>query len=327
MKPARAVILAHQPIGRPQPSDFTIAELGFEAPDVGEVELETLLLSIDPYIRPIIGKAESVGQVIPGSGLARVVASRSNHLRPGDLVRHRGGLCERLVCSEDTVTLFNHKPGLPLTTQLYAMGGIGLCAYGGLMRIGQLKSGQQVFVSASAGAVGSLAVQIAKLMGCRVVGSASTPEKAGWIVNNLNADASISYETQPIREALREAMPNGIDIYFDNVGGDHLDAALPLMNPMGRIPVCGMISAYSDDKPGVKHLAEIIYRRVTIQGFGFIEFDDLIPKFEADMEAWIRAGQLKMFDTVYEGLHRAPEALAGLFAGQNVGKMLVKLKD
>lgn len=324
---SRAVLLSNRPSLVPQPSDFEITEVSLPPVQTGEIGVESLLLSIDPYIRPIIGKADAVGKVVPGSGLGRVTVSRSDRFRPGDLVRHRGGLRERLVCPEDAVTPFHPKPGLSLPSQLHAMGGIGLCAYGGLLQTGQLKPGAEVFISAAAGAVGSLAVQIARLKGARVVGSASTPQKADWIKRELNADAAISYRTEPLAEALKRAMPRGIDIYFDNVGGDLLDAALPLMNLNGRIPVCGMIASYSDEKPGVRHLAEIIYRRVTIAGFGFTDFGDLVPKFEEEMEGWLRAGELKMFETVYEGLDKAPEALAGLFTGNNTGKMLVSLEN
>lgn len=322
---AKQLVLESRLSGMPDVSHFTVHEIPLPDLGDGDVEIDTIVLSVDPYIRPIIGRETSVGGVVPGSGIAVVTASRSGAFAEGDLVRHRGGLRDRLVCTASDLAPFKRRAGLALTTQIHAMGGIGLCAYGGLMGTGELKPGEQVFISAAAGAVGSLAVQIAKLKGCYVAGSASSPGKADWIVRQLNADVAISYQTQDIAEALRAAMPQGIDIYFDNVGGDHLDAALPLMNPHGRIPVCGMISSYGDNKPGVKNLAEIIYRRVRMTGFGFTDFDHLLDEFESEMTAWIKAGQLKFFETEMHGFDQLPAAITGLFAGQNTGKMLVRL--
>jgi NADPH-dependent curcumin reductase CurA len=327
METTKEVRLLRRPTGIPNPSDFEIRESPLPPLDDGEVRLRSILLSVDPYLRPLIGKAEAIGQIVPGSGLAQIEESRAKGFREGDLVRHFGGLRDKMNMPVAGLTRFSRRPELSLTTQLHALGGIGLCAYGGLIGTGQLKAGHQVFVSAAAGAVGSLAVQIAKLKGCYVVGSASTPEKSDWIVRELGADRSISYRSQPVAESLKAAMPKGIDLYFDNVGGDHLDAALPLMNQFGRIAVCGMISSYADDKPGVKNLAEIIYRRVNIQGFGFTDFDELQVPFEREMSQWITSGQLKFFDTVLGGIERAPEALIGLFTGRNIGKMLIQVSN
>lgn len=322
---AQQVILARRPAELPLESDFEVQPSHLRDLKQGDVQLDTILLSIDPYIRPIIGKSSSVGQVVPGSGLALVSASRSGRYREGELVRHRAGLRDRVICPDSDVLPFEAHAGLPLSTQVHALGGIGLCAYGGLIGTGNMQPGEQVLVSAAAGAVGSLAVQIARLKGCRVVGTASSPEKADWILRELGADGAISYQKEDVAEALRREMPKGIDIYFDNVGGDHLDAALPLMNRYGRIPVCGMISSYGDSKPGVKNLAEIIYRRVRITGFGFDEFDDLKDRFREEMAFWIASGQLKFFQTEIEGFDRIPAAIAGLFSGKNLGKMLVRL--
>jgi hypothetical protein len=218
-------------------------------------------------------------------------------------------------------------PDLPLTVHMHALGGTGFTAYGGLLHIGALKDGEQVFVSTAAGAVGSVAAQIAKLKGCYVVGSTGSDDKAAWLRDEVGLHAVINYKTQPIRKALEEATPKGIDVYFDNVGGDHLEAALRRMNTLGRVPVCGFISGYNSGHSAVSNLSNIIYSRVMLRGFVATDFMHLYGDFQRDMAGWLKAGQIKYQETIREGIADAPAALIGLMNGENSGKMLVKLAD
>ena len=202
-------------------------------------------------------------------------------------------------------------------------------AYGGLLEIGKLQKGEQVFVSTAAGAVGSIAVQVAKLRGCYVIGSTGSDEKCRWLTDELGVDAVINYKAEPIRTALKQKAPNGIDVYFDNVGGDHLDAALPRMNPLGRIPVCGMISAYNSAgaiSAPVTTLSNIIYNRVTIRGFVGADFMHLHDQFTSEMEGWLKDGRVKYRETIYEGIESSPAALIGMFNGENIGKTMVRVR-
>jgi len=209
------------------------------------------------------------------------------------------------------------------------LGGTGLTAYVGLLDIGKPKPGETVFVSAAAGAVGSIAGQIARIKGCRVVGSAGSREKVNFLVNELGFDAAINYREGNLDQALAAHCPNGIDVYFDNVGGDHLQAALGLMNAFGRISACGMISQYNNAQPvpGPNNLTNIVRNRLLVQGFIISDHLDRRAAFLADMSAWIREGEIKHRETVVEGLENAPRAFLGLLQGENTGKMLVKLSD
>jgi len=211
---------------------------------------------------------------------------------------------------------------------MHVLGGAGLTAYGGLLVTGELKNGENVFVSAAAGAVGSVAVQIAKIKNCYTIGSAGSQQKCDWLTNELGIDAAINYKEGSLRKNLKDAAPNGIDVYFENVGGDHLDAALPRMNPLGRIPVCGMISAYNTPgarSTGVTTLSNMIYNRITMKGFVVYEFERLREQFSSDMKGWIKDGRMKYHETIVDGIENAPRALIGLFTGENIGKMLVRL--
>ena len=222
----------------------------------------------------------------------------------------------------------SNPDGLPLSTYLGVLGTTGLTAYGGLLVTGALQDGEHVFVSAAAGAVGSVAVQIAKIKHCFVIGSAGSDEKCAWLRKDLHVDVAINYKRQKLRHALKDAAPKGIDVYFENVGGEHLNAALPRMNPLGRIPVCGMTSTYNNfgsiSEP-VTTLSNLIYNRITMRGFMVYEFESLREKFLDDMKGWIRAGKMKYRETILDGIEQAPNALLGLFTGANMGKMLVRL--
>ncbi|MBU4002808.1 MAG: NADP-dependent oxidoreductase, partial [Proteobacteria bacterium] len=213
-----------------------------------------------------------------------------------------------------------------LTTHLHVLGMTGLTAWGGLLIIGKAKEGETVFVSAAAGAVGSTVGQIAKIKGCRVIGSCGSDDKKDILINELGFDYAFNYKDANIRKELQKGAPEGIDVYFDNVGGDHLDAALTVMNPRGRIPVCGMISAYNNRgarSTGITTLSNIIYSQVTLRGFVATEFLPMKDRFLMEARQWLSQGKLKYRETILNGIEKAPEALIGLFTGLNTGKMLV----
>jgi len=243
------------------------------------------------------------------------------------LVRHGSGFRDRFVSDGTGLTALRPDPDLPLTVYLHALGGTGLTAYGGLLETGALKDGEQVFVSTAAGAVGSVAAQIAKLKGCYVVGTTGSPEKVAWLRDIIGLDAVIDYKMQPLDNAIAAATPNGIDVYFENVGGAHMDAALPRMNVRGRIPVCGMISTYNGGGEGVHNLFNMIYRRVRMEGFVATDFAHLGGSFTREMTKWLKDGSIKYQETVLNGFEKAPEGLIGLFKGQNLGKMLIRIAE
>lgn len=324
---AREVHLARVPNGAPVPQDFTIVEATLPDLGPGDVAVSTIILSVDPYMRLLMRDRSALNRVLAGSGVGRVTTSRNPAFREGELVRHRGGMRDVLTSDGANLVKFDADPDLPLAVQMNALGGIGLCAYGGLLETARLREGEQVFVSAAAGAVGSLAVQIARLRKCYVIGSAGARDKTEWLVNELGADVAINYREQNVAEALAAATPRGLDVYFDNVGGAHLDAALHRMNKNGRVAVCGMISAYNTDSAPVRSLHEMILPRVTIKGFGFDEFAHMQADFRRDMLGWLKSGAIRTRETILDGIESVPEALIGLFEGRNFGKMLVRLSD
>jgi NADPH-dependent curcumin reductase CurA len=323
---SREVHLVKRPDGMPRESDFASVEIAL--PDVGEGQalVQNLYLSIDPATRPRLTRGQEVNAVLGGFALGRVLQSRDARLKEGDIVRAAYGYRERYVADARHLTRVDADPSLPLTVYMHVLGGAGFVAYGGLIEIGKMKEGEQVFVSTAAGSVGSLAAQIAKLKGCSVIGSTGSDDKVAWL-KSLGLDAVINYKTHPIRDALEQATPKGIDVYFDNVGGDHLEAALRRMNSLGRIAVCGMISTYNDQQTGVRNLSSIIYGRVNIRGFVAPDFMHLYPAFTEEMTGWLKGGAVKYQETLFDGIDRAPAALIALLNGANTGKMMVKLAD
>jgi NADPH-dependent curcumin reductase CurA len=278
-------------------------------------------------MRPRLDADQALDAPLLGGGIGRVVQSKNAKFKEGDLVRHGAGFRESFVSDGRGVSVLHADPDLPLTVYLHALGGTGITAYGGLLETGALKDGEQVFISTAAGAVGSVAAQIAKLKGCYVVGSTGSDDKVAWLRDEVGLDAVINYKTQDLAAALAEATPRGIDVYFENVGGAHLDAALPRMNVRGRIPVCGMISTYNGGGEGVKNLFSLIYGRIRMEGFVASDFAHLNAAFLADMTAWLKAGQIKYQETILDGFERAPEGLIGLFEGANSGKMLIRIAE
>jgi NADPH-dependent curcumin reductase CurA len=297
-------------------------------PGPGEVLIRNLYLSVDPAMRPRLTAGYELDQPMAGAAIGRVVASEAGGLDEGDLVLHGHGMREYVVSAERGLRRLEPVPGHPITVHMHVLGGTGFTAYGGILAVARLADGDRVFVSTAAGAVGSVAAQIAKLKGCWVVGSTGSPDKAAWL-RELGLDVAIDYRAIPINRALREAAPDGIDVYFDNVGGDHLDAALARMNPLGRVAVCGMISGYNERgaRTTVHNLANIIYGRIEIRGFTVADFADRRDDFARDMSAWLADGRIRYRETVLEGIESVPSALIGLFQGVNTGKMLVQLGD
>ncbi|MDO9294009.1 MAG: NADP-dependent oxidoreductase [Hydrogenophaga sp.] len=327
MPTTRQIHLVRRPNGVPTSADFALVEAPIGDAGEGEIKVEAVLMSVDPYMRPRLDADQALDAPLLGGGIGRVVQSKNSKFKEGDLVRHGAGFRESFVSDGRGVSVLHADPDLPLTVYLHALGGTGITAYGGLLETGALKDGEQVFISTAAGAVGSVAAQIAKIKGCYVVGSTGSDDKAAWLRDEVGLDAVINYKTQDIGIALAEATPRGIDVYFENVGGAHLDAALPRMNVRGRIPVCGMISTYNGGGEGVKNLFSLIYGRIRMEGFVASDFAHLNSAFLADMTGWLKAGQIKYQETILDGFERAPEGLIGLFEGANSGKMLIRIAD
>ena len=327
MPTTRQIHLVRRPNGMPTRADFALVEAPIGDAGEGEIRVDAVLMSVDPYMRPRLDADQALDAPLLGGGIGRVVQSKNAKFKEGDLVRHGAGFRESFVSDGRGVSVLHADPDLPLTVYLHALGGTGITAYGGLLETGALKDGEQVFISTAAGAVGSVAAQIAKLKGCYVVGSTGSDDKVAWLRDEVGLDAVINYKTQDLAAALAEATPRGIDVYFENVGGAHLDAALPRMNVRGRIPVCGLFSTYNGGGEGVKNLFSLIYGRIRMEGFVASDFAHLNAAFLADMTAWLKAGQIKYQETILDGFERAPEGLIGLFEGANSGKMLIRIAE
>ena len=327
MSASRQIHLVRRPTGVPVAADFAIVEV--ETPDAGDgqVVVQNLLMSVDPYMRPRLTADQPLDAVMIGGGIGRIVQSRNERFKEGDLVRHGAGMQERFASDGRGLQMLNPDPALSLSVYMHALGGTGMTAYGGLLGTGALKDGEQVFVSTAGGAVGSAVAQIAKIKGCYVVGSTGSDDKADWLRKEAGLDVVINYKTQDLAQSLAEATPKGIDVYFENVGGAHLDAALPRMNVRGRIPVCGMISTYNGGGDGVRNLFSLIYGRIRMEGFVAGDFPHLNAAFVSDMTEWLKDGRVKYQETILDGFERAPEGLIGLFSGVNSGKMLIRVAD
>jgi hypothetical protein len=328
----REVRLAARPVGWPKESDFELVESPVPDPRDGQVLVRNLYMSVDPYMRGRMNDVKSyvppfaLGVPLEGGAIGRVEQSRNPGFRAGDIVSNQLGWREWFV--SDGGGLGKVDPALgPLSANLGVLGGTGLTAYVGLLDIGQPKAGETVFVSAAAGAVGSVVGQIAKLKGCRTVGSAGSDEKVAMLKDELGFDDAFNYKTANLEQELRRACPDGIDIYFDNVGGDHLQAALNHLNPFGRVPLCGMISVYNAAAPvpGPNNLGQTIRKRLLLKGFIISDHLDRRPDFLRDMSAWLRDGNVKNQETVFEGIENAASAFIALLHGENTGKMLVRL--
>jgi len=321
------VHLIERPEGMPTIRQFALIETEVADPGEGEVLVENIYMSVDPAMRPRLSGQQPLNQAMMGGAIGRVLKSRHAAFKAGDHVESMNGFRQRFVAGSKDLTKLD-AGGMPLVAYMSVLGLTGLTAYGGLLIIGALRDGENVFVSAAAGAVGSVAAQIAKIKGCYVIGSAGSEEKCRWLKEELGLDAAINYKQGNLRGALKAAAPKGIDVYFENVGGEHLNAALPRMNALGRIAVCGMISAYNNfgavSEP-VTTLSNMIYNRLTMRGFVYYEFESKRQQFLSDMKGWLLDGRIKYRTTIKDGIEAAPEALMGLFTGANTGKMVVQL--
>ena len=325
---SKEIHLVKRPEGMPVNSDFAMVEATLNAPADGEVLVRNIYMSVDPAMRPAMTNGQTkLDRAMEGSAIGQVAASNHADFPEGSYVLHRAGFREYHVSDGKDLSVIVPE-GESLTTHLHVLGMTGLTAYGGMLVTGELKENENVFVSAAAGAVGSVAVQIAKIKNCRTIGSCGSDEKVDYLTNELGLDGAFNYKTQSIARSLHELLPEGIDVYFENVGGAHLDAAMGQMRALGRVPVCGMISAYNTKgarSEGVTTLSNMIYNRVTMKGFVVYEFFDMREQFLADMRQWIAEGKMKYQETIMQGVENAPNAMIGLLQGENSGKMLVQI--
>ncbi|WP_347717998.1 NADP-dependent oxidoreductase [Sphingomonas sp.] len=327
---ARAWHLMSRPIGMPTPDNFALKEIALPALDDGMVRVKNHFLSVDPYMR---GRMNDTKSYVPpfaldapmeGGAVGEVVESRDPGFKPGDTVMHMLGWRDEAVAPASAL---NKLPDLGVAPQAFLgiLGLTGGTAYFGLLEAASAKEGDIVFVSAAAGAVGSAVVQIAKARGMTVIGSAGGAVKCDY-VRSLGADEVIDYKAGPLVKSLEAAAPKGIDVYFDNVGGDHLDAALAHARKDARFAICGMIDNYNRGEPAMfRYIMRVIGMRIRLQGFIWTDYLGHMGDFYRDMGGWIANGQVKSRETVVDGLEQTPEAFLGLFSGKNTGKMLVKL--
>src|SRR5450631_2612471 len=332
--------LVQRPQGVPVDEDFALVSVELPAPIGDEILVRNSFLSVDPYMRGRMNDAKSyvpafqldhpmdgaaVG-VVEQTG-ADAVDSDGAPVAVGDTVVHALGWRTSSLVRAKTARVLD--TGLaPAQAYLGVLGMPGLTAYAGLLRVGEFAEGDRVFVSAAAGAVGSLVGQLARLKGASfVVGSAGGPQKTAWLINEAGFDAAVDYKATPIRKGLAEAAPEGIDVYFDNVGGDHLEAAISALRPRGRAAICGMISIYNvtEATPGPRNMAMIIGKRLTLRGFLVFDHSDLRPQFEAEVGQWLAEGKIVWRETLVEGIDNAVNGFQDLMAGANTGKMLIRL--
>ena len=332
--------LTSRPHGLPTIDNFALRELPDAPLDADQLRVRNLWLSVDPYMRGRMNDAKSyaasfqIDQPMTGGAIGEVIESRMDGFAPGDLILHMGGWRDGGIIGLDMMP--NKLPaellatGMSPQTFLHNMGLTGGTAWIGLLRIASAKPGDTVFVSAAAGAVGSAVVQIAKAREMTVIGSAGGAEKCAW-VESLGADAVIDYKAGPVLPRLAAALEtvgkSGIDVYFDNVGGEHLDAAFAVANDFARFAICGMIDVYNDGQPQeMKYIIRTIPARIRMEGFIYTDqFFECLEEFYADMAGLISSGAVTIRETVKHGIEAAPEAFLGLFAGDNIGKMLVRV--
>jgi NADPH-dependent curcumin reductase CurA len=329
----RQIVLASRPSGWPAAENFELTEAARPELADGQVRVRNLFMSVDPYMRGRMNDVKSyvppfqLGEPLEGGAVGTVVESRSPDLTEGDLVLHNLGWRDEAVLPARHARKITPAEGLSPSVYLGVLGMPTLTAYVGLLDIAGFKPGETVFVSGAAGAVGSMAGQIAKLKGAaRVIGSAGTDEKVAWL-REIGFDAAFNYRAGSVLDQLREAAPDGIDVYFDNVGADHLDAALVMLSRYGRVAMSGAIAHYNATEPpaGPGNLNLVITKRLTLRGFIVSDHGNRLPDMIADVSGWLRDGKLSHAETVVDGLDHAPEAFIDLLRGANTGKMLVRL--
>ncbi|WP_165777725.1 MDR family NADP-dependent oxidoreductase [Amycolatopsis antarctica] len=332
---ATEIRLAARPKGWPTLDNFEIVDVELPAPGEGQVVVRNLINSVDPYMRGRMSSAKSyaepyaVGEVMTGTAVGEVVESTVDKLAKGDFVMHEAGWRSHAVLDAKRAVKVD-PDAAPLGAYLGVLGMPGLTAYAGLLDVAEFREGDTVFVSGAAGAVGSLVGQLASLRGAgRVIGSAGSAEKVAHLTGELGFDAAFNYKDAPVTEQLRAAAPDGIDVYFDNVGGEHLEAAIDSITLHGRIAVCGMISQYNatEPTPAPRNLAQIIAKRFTIRGLLVRDHLHLREKFLAEVAPLVKAGKLRYSETTVDGLRNMPQAFLDMLGGANTGKMLVRVAN
>ena len=330
---SKEIHLANRPTGFPDDTNFIVKEVDLTDPNTDEVLVKNLWMSVDPYMRGRMIDRKSyvppfqIDQVLEGGAIGIVEKSNSSNLNEGDYVMSNYGWREYFVTNENNLKVINPEFG-PIQAYLGALGMPGLTAYAGLLEVGKLQDGENVLVSAAAGAVGSVVCQIAKAKGCKVYGTSGSDEKCSWLEKELGIDKAINYKkVDNLISEYRSQITDGIDVYFENVGGDHLEAAINILNVGGRIALCGMIDQYNDEavRSGPPNLMMLIMKNASMEGFIVSKYNHLQEQFLNDMKGWIDSGKLSWKETVVEGIDNAPTAFINLFSGKNTGKMLVKI--
>jgi NADPH-dependent curcumin reductase len=337
--PNQKILLASRPVGKPTASDFKITTETVAEPTDGEVLLEILYLSLDPYMRGRMSDAKSyakpteIGSVMEGGTVARVKTSKHPDFKEGDVVLSYSGWQSYAIAKGENLRKLDPSVA-PISTALGVLGMTGFTAYAGLLTLGKPQPGETVVVAAASGAVGSVVGQIARIKGARAVGIAGGAEKCAFVKKELGFDAVVDHHSPNFAAELAEACPDGIDVYFENVGGKVWDAVFPLLNTYARVPVCGLIAQYNQ-KPGELSgpdrfpatMRDILTKSLTIRGFIQAEFAAQFPEFYKQAAGWIKDGSLHYREDIVDGLEAAPEAFIGLLEGKNFGKLLVKVKD
>jgi NADPH-dependent curcumin reductase CurA len=328
---SREIRLKARPVGVPKTSDFEVATTEAPDPQAGQVQVKNLWMTVDPYMRgrmydrPSYVPPFQIGEALQGGAIGQVVASKDSSFREGDLVESMLGWREAYTAPAAMLTKLP-SANVPPQTYLGVLGMPGMTAYTSLLRIGEPKAGEMVFVSGAGGAVGATVCQIAKIKGCKVVGSVGADAKAKWL-KSVGVDEVVNYKHGNLLDQVRKATGGGLDIYFDNVGGEHLEVALEVARPFARFIECGMISQYNNVEaaPGPRNMAYIVGKSLKLQGFIVTNYADMRPQFLSDMSQWIKDGKMKWEETIETGVENAPKAFLNLFTGANIGKMLVKL--
>jgi NADPH-dependent curcumin reductase CurA len=327
---SREIRLVEHPTGAPDEDLFEVAETAIPEPGDGQLLIRNAYFSVDPYMRPRIGDVRAyvapytLGEAMSGGAVGRVTVSRHPRFSEGDWVLHLRGWREWAL--SDGTFVWKIDPGAaPVSASLGVLGIPGFTAYFGLNEIGRPQAGETVFVSGASGAVGSAAGQMAKIAGCRVIGCAGSSEKAAWL-RELGFDGVFDYREQASRNALAELAPEGLDLYFDNVGGEQLEAAIGALRNHGRVVACGSMSRYDESEPAApRNLFMVVTKRLRIEGFLISDHVDRFPDYVARASEWVREGRLRYRETIVDGIENAPKAFVGGLRGESIGKMVVKV--
>ncbi|MGP4079585.1 NADP-dependent oxidoreductase [Pseudalkalibacillus sp. R45] len=331
---SKQIRLAKRPVGMPNHETFEWTESQLNEPESGEVLLKALYISVDPYMRGRMNDQKSyvepyaIGEVITGGVIAEIVNSNSTEFQVGDLVIGNLGWATYQTASEESLRKIDSKQA-PVTTHLGVLGMPGITAYFGLLDIGKPEPGETVVVSGAAGAVGTVVGQIAKIAGARVVGIAGSDEKLAYLKDELGFDETVNYKSESFKQQLKEACKDGVDVYYDNVGGEVSDAVLRLINKGARIPVCGQIALYNLEKPdlGIRVQPNLLINSALMKGFIVSDYGAYFEDAVKDLAKWLQEGKLSYRETIVEGFDNIPDAFLGLFTGENIGKYIVKVAE